>query len=792
MFNLHVRQSHADFCNVMQENGFIQTIDGPTRCIRGIATSLLDLIYINFGGDFESIVHDSLISDHLPISIKLKDKIKGKLIKCKFRDLSNDNFAGFNIDRAELFNSYVVLSNDVNVEFDKFNSWLTRLIDRYFPLKLKHMSQKRLKMPWINKDILSLINAKHKLFISVKRGILPYRIFYIYSKLLKLLLAKLKNNYFKRKFCNYKKEPKNIWKTINDVLNRSHHCNEVKQIITSDGNVTSDALLMASEFNEYFNHIPHLTQSKLIASKRNYLDLVPFNNETIFLLPTDPFEIESIIQNLKSKNNISMPMKFVKFVRAELSVILSKIFNLCIEEGCYPDSLKIARIVPVFKAGSHEQVSNYRPISILPIINKIFEKLLYIRLQSFFDTCNIISDNQFGFRKSRDTTQATLKLLDAIVPSMGSKECTATVFLDFSKAFDTVDHVILLQKLSRYGVRGSSLRLLESYLSNRHHYVCIDNSTSATLQSEVGVPQGSCLGPLLYLIYANDLNYLIADILLILFADDTALVDRNVNVKFLIFLMNTYLSKISDWCNFNKLAINIEKTKWILFSNKKTVVPKLMINFAEIERVKNYKYLGFMLDDRLTYRYHIKCLTSTMARYRYITMKVKSFLTDESAKTFYYGLVHSRVSYGLLVWGGVFIEGASADRLCRLQDRIVLNLFSGEGDTRNNVNAIYKRNEILKFADLYRVKLCTCIYKIKNENYAPFLRESIELYSRVNHYDVRHLNEYNIPFPQVRSIKYNFLYRGLVLWNNLPLDIKNSPNSESFFKRMVDDCFGAY
>jgi hypothetical protein len=792
MMNLHVQQSHTEFCTVMEENGFIQIINSPTRCVRGIPCSLLDLIYINFGGNYESMVHDCLISDHLPISVNLNDKIDAKLIKCTFRDLSEENFARFNIDKAELFNSYNIVSNNMNDEFDKLDDWLNRLLERYFPRKVKYMSPKRLKMPWINKNILSLINTKHKLFKDLKRGILPYRIFYIYSKLLKVLLGELKNDYFKRKFNNYQRESKNIWKTINDVLNRSRKHKGIQQIILSDGSKTSDSSKMASEFNEYFNQIPYVTQSKLSLPKKDYLNLVPFNNETIFLLPTNSFEIESVIHSLKNKNNISMPMKFLKFVKSEISVVLSKLINICMLEGIYPDSLKIARIVPVFKTGNVEQISNYRPISLLPTINKIFEKLIYVRLQAFFDDCGIISDNQFGFRKSRDTVQATLKLIDSILPSMGSEEITAAIFLDFSKAFDTVEHELLLQKLSRYGVRGNVLKLLQSYLTNRGHCVGINDCTSSTLQLRVGVPQGSCLGPLLYLIYANDLNYLISDILLVLFADDTVLVDRNINVKLLIFMMNIYLDKISDWCSFNKLAINIDKTKWILFSNKKTDIPKLMINSDEIERVRKFKYLGFILDDRLTYRYHIKCLTSTMAKYRYITMKVRSYMTEESAKTFYYGLIHSLVCYGLLVWGGVFIEGASANRLCKLQDRIIFNLFSRDDDAGNDINAIYKRMNILKFSDLYRTKLCTCIFKILNENYAPFLLGSIEQYTRENHYEVRHLNDYDIPFPTVRSVKYNFLYRALKLWNDLTMDIKNLSCSKTFYTRLFNDCINAY
>ena len=199
MLNVNVRQSYADFSNCMEENGFRQIIDKPTRCVNGIPFSLLDHIYINFGDQYRAFVHDYLISDHLPISIEMRGKFENKIVKQSFRILSNENFNKFKAEKTELFNSYSIAPGDVNEEFDRFNSWLDRLLDKYFPYKVKYLSLKRLKMPWINDEILALINVKHKLFIDVKRNYVPYRIFCAYSKLLKLLLERLRIAYFKRK-----------------------------------------------------------------------------------------------------------------------------------------------------------------------------------------------------------------------------------------------------------------------------------------------------------------------------------------------------------------------------------------------------------------------------------------------------------------------------------------------------------------------------------------------------------------------------------------------------------------
>ncbi len=221
---------------------------------------------------------------------------------------------------------------------------------------------------------------------------------------------------------------------------------------------------------------------------------------------------------------------------------MCKLFDLCIERGAYPESLKIAKLIPIYKTANVGSVANYRPISLLQLLNKIFEKLLYIRLNHFLENCNIISQNKFSFRKAKDTQRATLKLLDSRLPAMSSKKCFGCVFVDFSKAFDTVDHPILLYKMERYGVRGKSILIITSYLRNRKHHVCIDGIYSESLECTVGVPQGSCLGPLLFFIYTNDLNYLLENkVNPVLFADDTSIAYCCEDPAVLGFKLNCWL-----------------------------------------------------------------------------------------------------------------------------------------------------------------------------------------------------------------------------------------------------------
>ncbi len=398
-----------------------------------------------------------------------------------------------------------------------------------------------------------------------------------------------------------------------------------------------------------------------------------------------------------------------------------------------------------------------------------------------------MSSNQFRFRKHKDTTQANLKIINTVIAGLNKGVYSACIFLDYSKAFDTVCHALLLKKLELYGVRGHALSLLVSYLSNRKQHVYVNYSLSNTVISHIGVPQGSCLGPLLYLIYTNDINYLLKNTNVVLFADDTAVAETSTSPALLLYSLNYHLRKILDWSNFNKLSINFKKTKWIYFTNRVTVAPKLYLNGTEIECLQSFKYLGFHIDSELSFKTHIKYIKSRLSRFSYLSKKLRPCLTIESARNMYYGLVHSIVSYGVLVWGGIFIEGASARQLCALQDRIIFNLFSNIGENRNDISCVYKRSNILTFADLYRVKTCVFVYKILKENSLPFLYDEFASYVRNHHYELRNPNEYLTPFPTVRAIKLNFMYRAICEWNALNENLKSLPNSKRL-KIAYTDC----
>ena len=285
--------------------------------------------------------------------------------------------------------------------------------------------------------------------------------------------------------------------------------------------------------------------------------------------PTEPGKIINTINSLnvrKSSGFDQNPLYFVELAGPVISEPFSVLVNHSITLGFFPEVLKVAKVIPVYKSGSKHNPTNYRPISLLSCFAKIFEKLLYKRLDYFIRTHSIIAPTQYGFRSGLSTMHAVTDVLTLVYDNIHEKKFSGLIFLDIQKAFDTVDHNILIAKLEHYGIRGIAKKLFESYLQNRQQFVALDDE-SKLYTTNWGVPQGSTLGPLLFLIYINDLINC-TSVTPRLFADDTCLCFNSPNRENLQEIINSDLKIVSDWITANKLRINAQKSSALIISPK--------------------------------------------------------------------------------------------------------------------------------------------------------------------------------------------------------------------------------
>ncbi len=339
---------------------------------------------------------------------------------------------------------------------------------------------------------------------------------------------------------------------------------------------------------------------------------------TISLYTCTCNEIELIVKGFNDSKSCgfdNISPKVIKAVINDISTVLCHIFNLSFNMGTVPVGLKTAKVSPIYKTGPIDFLGNYRPISVLPCISKILERLMYTRLSNFLTKHSIIGNSQFGFRKNHSTAMALTTIVDKIAHALDSNDVTFGIFLDLAKAFDTVDHKIIIRKLEHYGVRGIALNWFSSYLSDRKQTVTFKNYLSSYNDVKCGVPQGSILGPLLFIIYINDCTN-VSDVLdFVKFADDTNVFSSAKDEHILANILNLELAKLSDWFIANKLSLNIEKTKFIYFSKRRRKnESEIIIDGKKIEQVQNIKFLGIQIDEKLNWIEQSKILCKKLSR----------------------------------------------------------------------------------------------------------------------------------------------------------------------------------
>ena len=348
-------------------------------------------------------------------------------------------------------------------------------------------------------------------------------------------------------------------------------------------------------------------------------------------------------------------MMIVKKIIDNIVKPFTHICNQSFQTGIFPNKMKTAKIIPIYKSGDKQLLTNYRPISLLSQFSKILEKLFVERLDCFIDKHELLSNNQYGFRTSRSTSMAVVDLVENISKATDNKQYTLGVFIDLKKAFDTIDHEILLKKMQRYGIRGLALSWLKSYLENRPQFVSLEGVESHTQHASFGVPQGSVLGPKLFILYINDICKALQNMKCVLFADDTSLYSSGADLEQLLHVVQKDLNILHKWFAINKLSLNISKTKFIIFGNKMINTEiHLTINNIQIEQTNNTKFLGIIIDNKLTWKPYIDTLKRKLSKTIAILYKMKSIINKKSLQTLYRSLLLPYLTYCVEVWGNTY------------------------------------------------------------------------------------------------------------------------------------------
>ena len=482
------------------------------------------------------------------------------------------------------------------------------------------------------------------------------------------------------------------------------------------------------------------------------------------------------MENKNSSGHDGISNTLLKTIKNDISQSLTIIINQMLTTGIFPDAFKLSKVIPLFKKGDSSLLVNYRPISLLPTISKVFERVIHDQMYEYFNQFNLLAEQQYGFRKQHSTEYAAIKLIDHVSKEMEAGKTPTSVYIDLSKAFDTLTFKVLLYKLKYYGVTDTAFDLLKSYLTNRKQYVVFDGCQSEHVEIYTGVPQGSILGPLFFSIYINDLITVSDRLNFLMYADDTTIYFNLEDFDNLTKEtdINRELEKVNIWLKLNKLSLNTQKTKLMLFHRKQKHLDEInvVINGIGIEHVPSFNFLGIMLDENLSWKSHIEMVGNKISKVTGILYRLKNVFPENVLFVLYNSLIVSYMNYGLLLWG------IHSHKLELLQKK-ALRLMTNSNYLAHTTPLLIKHG-LLNVRDMYKLKLLKFYYKLSYDLLPPYFNKYIEI---IEQKPARDLRFQYIHAPLVKRVyaECSPLFQLIKLINSL----RNDPN-DTILKKIVE------
>ena len=539
---------------------------------------------------------------------------------------------------------------------------------------------------------------------------------------------------------------------------------------------------MANIFNGHFSNVGARLAGQLDNAEVTFHQYLrqPNQNEMHFNL-VNSREIVSVVSDLNdaAPGDDNIPTNIVKYVIEVIKDPLVHLCNVSLTSGVFPTALKLSKISPLLKSGDKKLVNNYRPIALLSVFSKIYEKVVLNRLNIFLNDNSIIKESQFGFQRFRSTTGAILKLNDFILKCFDKKEYVLALFLDLSKAFDCINHDILLYKLQHIGVRGIALEWFRSYLNGRTQYVYVNKCKSQPETLSCSVPQGSILGPLLFILYINEIAHISKVLKCILYADDAVLYCVDRDLQNLIHTLNIEIRNITDWLVCSKLTINVNKTKAVIFTRRHIsydAIPSIKVLDRNIEILKEINFLGITLTSNLSWKSHVYEIVMKISKLNSIIYLVRDSLNSDALKIIYNSLVYPYLTYCNVIWGSTYRQ--NIDPLVKVMKRVIRTMTYSH--RYEHTIDLFARFNLLNYENVN--KYCVCLFVYKSLNGITDLPDYFQYNMNVHNLNLR--NNHQLRHPQVGSeqSKQAIAYRGCSEWNNLNSNLQLS-NSVITFKR---------
>lgn len=800
-------------------NGFLQLVMKPTRVNKSSAT-LIDHIYTN---STSNSYHTSIIiddtSDHFPLFHTISiDKKKSRQNHFYARKFGDENMCDFKRVLSLANWDNVLQSNNVQESFDMFLNTFNDLFEEKFPLqKIKVNRNVHSLQPFMTTGLLK--SRKHKLKLAEEKIRRPtaenldkYK---RYRDLYNKTVRGAKQMHFNTQLETNKHDLRKTWQILKNAMRKCNDKTSIIEEIVDENIVYKDPTDISSKFNNFFVNVAENITSGINVSDKSYTGYAEDSNCSFSFSEIRPNDILKLVKDMPNKSStdsFGISNNFIKKIIYIIIQPLCHIFNLSLQTGEIPSQLKIAKVTPIFKLNSRNsddllQMNNYRPISLLPIFSKILEKIAAGNLQKYLTENALIYRHQYGFQRNKSTLHPLIHFINRIAKADNEKQVSIAVFCDLQKAFDCCSHSILLGKMSKLGIKENELSWFRNYLTAREQYVKIGNANSTKLEVKKGVPQGSILGPLLFLIYINDLAKS-TNLFSLLFADDTTFLVSAKTLDEAIGILNIELKKICYWFRTNELNINSSKTKFMIFTrnesninwdnidvhldynntgyNDENLIKKLdYVN--TLSKTPAIKFLGVYIDPKLNFQFHIDHLQKKVSKSLYAIRSVKHILNAKSLCTLYNALIHPHFLYCNLVWSCTC--DSNMKRLLLLQKkaiRIITNSCYNAHTT-----PLFKRLKVLPIFEQIKYSKLVFMYDYIQKN-LPLSFQGLWIRNNErNSLNLRNANLFYIPRPKKESFKKFPLYNFQKLWNEISTnqELTSNQSRSKFCKNLKSHFF---
>ena len=769
--------------SILKQYGIDQLINKPTRYSE-LKDSCLDLVCSNLEHIANSVVCNINLSDHEMVLITRK-KINIKKEKNSFSGRSYKDYDKVNFTERLLNQDWQVFDTETDPEI-LWNTMVNNImncIDKMCPLK--NFKVRASDKPWFTNELLEQIKDKDKALKRAKKTG-KSNDWKIARRLRNDCLREVrraKTDFIQNELNTNWNDSKKFWQQINTILPKNTNSSTIK-LIDEDTPVHTDKV---SDFiNKYFSNIG----SKLAESINEPWAYNGIRSDNI--LPDITTTVEEVkrltkeIDTAKSSAIINISSKIIKDTFESIPILLTRLFNLSLRQGIVPRSWKSAIVIPLKKEGNSPDVNNLRPISLLPIQIKLLEKIVHTRLLEHLEQYNLLDDKQGGFRPEHSTIDTIVKFTENLYKNLNSGRTTIAVYIDLRKAFDTVNHHILLQKLDLLGIQGSNFEWLKNYLQDRTQCTLANNVCSSKLNISCGVPQGSVLGPLLFLTYVNDMKNVLVNSSHYLYADDTVIFISGENTIEVVNKLQVDLSRFDKWCKGNRLTVNTKKSNFVIYGTKSRVSKihnvELELNGDKLVRVPFYKYLGVFLDTTLNFNKHIDVSKKLICHKLYLLSKIRKHITEATATRIFQSMITPLIDYGDIIYSGT--SANNLDKLQSLQNR-GLRVCTNENNYLS-ADLLHQRCKIPDLNTRRTYNLRKYMFKQKSNMNIVVQRE---IRTRMHDSVV-----YETCRPILEKYKKGAIYRGIKEWNSLDVDVRNIDSFTEFKslqkKWMLDKTLG--